>query len=75
MSERDDGLQPAAMVDVPGWGHYGVVMLNLRDYFAGQALVGFLAHDGGAETSPKVYSRDAYEYADAMIAARKEPRP
>lgn len=52
--------------------------LPLRDYFAGQALAGILA-DGFADTVPHDDvggGRDAaffaYQYADAMIAARKE---
>ena len=50
--------------------------MSLRDYFAGQALVGLLLHPCdtrlvplGPETTP----RRAYEYADAMLAARKQP--
>lgn len=43
--------------------HHG---LSLRDYFAGQALAG-LAHD----VSIRQIGAVAYEYADAMLAARK----
>ena len=54
---------------------YGQVMsdegrgMTLRDWFAGQALAGYLANGGAA-----FWDRDAqnaYAAADAMIAARK----
>ena len=47
--------------------------LTLRDWFAGQALAGMMANPemrGGA----KVYSADAYETADAMLAERERSR-
>lgn len=53
--------------------------MSLRDYFAAKALVGFCQHQGwiGYVTEPshraklfKTYSRDAYDFADAMLAAR-----
>lgn len=45
--------------------------LSLRDYFAGQALAGWLASfpTDAVVRAPKVASF-AYEIADAMIAAR-----
>jgi len=44
----------------------------LRDWFAGQALVGMLA--SGDWTVPKVdqVAIDCYDYADAMMHYRKE---
>lgn len=42
--------------------------MTLRDYFAGQALVGSLT--AGESTDPKVIAKFAFEYADAMIAER-----
>lgn len=49
--------------------------MSLRDYFAGQALVGILA----AQADPnmevllgaKEAAKESYEYADAMLAVRK----
>ncbi|ASQ10197.1 hypothetical protein CDO22_17920 [Sinorhizobium meliloti] len=45
--------------------------LTVRDWFAGQALAGFMANTN----RPTTYARDdadwAYTIADAMIAARK----
>ena len=43
----------------------------LRDYFAGQALTGLLAHPVGEDDGEKV-AQYAYEYADAMLEARKK---
>lgn len=47
--------------------------MSLRDWFAGQALVGLLA--GGAEpgTSWSVVARGAYNAADAMLKVRNQP--
>jgi hypothetical protein len=45
--------------------------MSLRDWFAGQALVGLLAYSG--EMCGKGNWADlAFAHADAMIAARKE---
>lgn len=46
-----------------------VVELGLRDYFAASALHGLLAHPGGQAKAVDT-AREAYEYADAMLAAR-----
>ena len=47
--------------------------MTLRDYFAGQALVGYLA-DGQAPLFPSgakdEVARECYEIADAMIAEK-----
>ncbi|UYM14284.1 hypothetical protein [Endozoicomonas euniceicola] len=42
---------------------------ELKDKFAGQALVGFLA--GGMETADEKAAKYAYNCADAMLAERK----
>ena len=42
--------------------------MSLREWFAGKALPGLIAIDPDA--SPEGIARDAYLYADAMIAAR-----
>ena len=49
--------------------------MSLRDYFAAAALQGLLAHIIGVESAngrTSKYAVRAYQYADAMIAARKE---
>ncbi len=52
--------------------HYG---MELRDWFAGQALQGLLSHDENSySTSQWVFSdfaKYSYELADAMMEARK----
>ena len=45
--------------------------MSMRDYFAGQALVGLLAGRPDADIGPDGYSSDAYLYADAMLEHRK----
>ena len=50
--------------------------MTLRDWFAGQALQGQCACPVTAESwGHKVMAKQAYEQADAMIAARKESQP
>ncbi len=48
------------------------VELKLRDYFAGQALIGLINrwHESG-KTFAEEACRQSYEYADAMLEARK----
>ena len=50
------------------------VGMSLRDYFAAAALQGILAQplESDAAFSPELCAGSAYEYADAMLAARKE---
>lgn len=47
----------------------GASGMSLRDYFAGQALVGLLAHDQLWRDG--LMARRAYEFADVMLAARE----
>lgn len=44
--------------------------MTLRDWFAGQALMGLLPSKG-VVGFPTAYAQVAYEYADAMLAARE----
>jgi hypothetical protein len=53
--------------DVYGSSYYGEGM-SLRDYFAGAALAGMIGSFIG--TNEKL-ARNAYDVADAMIAARQ----
>jgi hypothetical protein len=61
----------------PGSGdEFAADGMSLRDYFAGQALAGFCAADTedfpeGGFTPTKIAAL-AYQYADAMLEARKE---
>ena len=46
----------------------------LRDWFAGKALAGLLAeslHGGRSRATPNTTAHNCYQYADAMLAARK----
>lgn len=55
----------------PSHGSMGEVVsegMTLRDYFAGQALLGLCARIGAHNT--ELMAHDAYVAADAMIAAR-----
>lgn len=45
--------------------------MTLRDYFAGQALIGYIANPNGS-WNPKSVSKDVYEIADAMLAEREK---
>ncbi len=52
--------------------------LTVRDYFAAKALQGLLAHPIGrkprsGQSSMAAHAEAAYEYADAMLAAREVP--
>lgn len=77
MSERDNG-GPAfpktreAIIDSRSAG------MTLRDWFAGQALAGLVqlraVHEAARESgepAEKITAAAAYEYADAMLEARK----
>ncbi len=44
--------------------------LELRDWFAGQALVGLTMHGGGS--LPYLAAEEAYKCADEMLKARRE---
>lgn len=51
---------------------YASAGMTLRDYFAGQALAGLLAGEWpGKAWKDGGVSKESYEIADAMLAARK----
>ena len=67
---------PAFPLPLKSGSHAG---MTLRDYFAGQALAGMCASqwfpDHGKHESGDMgtgLAANAYSYADAMLAARKE---
>ncbi|MBX5063283.1 hypothetical protein [Rhizobium lentis] len=45
--------------------------MSLRDWFAGNALVGIISAEGEERTGSPLAALRAFELADAMIAARK----
>lgn len=71
---RDDGglVMPgdrAELID----GSYALVTyagMSLRDYFAGQAMLGQLSFGKCADMSADAVAGYAYAYADAMLAER-----
>lgn len=65
----NDGDLPAFPFASDICGHHGG--MTLRDYFAAQALNGFMSIPGGGD--PKTDAAYAYRIADAMLAARAAP--
>lgn len=57
---------PAFPVSLPGVGDNGWHGMTLRDWFAGQALVGLAPQSAAVDST----ARYAYRLADAMLAAR-----
>ena len=83
MSGRDGGPAfPVRLIPKTGEIHIGnprSTGMSLRDYFAGQALVGMLANEWwqnearGLGATEDVMAKWAYDQADAMLAARSAP--
>lgn len=73
MSESidDGGHAYPTLFTTPDIGS-GFKGMTLRDWFAGQAIAGFAANPKNREWTAKECANDAYQYADAMIKARKE---
>lgn len=57
---------------VPIYGKDTLPGMTLRDYFAAQALQGFLASSTMFDQSDPVVSTYAYRVADAMLAERNK---
>ena len=70
MTEIDDGGPAFPMAHLLGPPDKG---MSLRDWFAGQALMGFLANQT-TKGDADAYACDAYKAADAMLAARSAKR-
>ena len=47
--------------------------MSLRDWFAGQALVGLVFHNDYGTVSDQDIAKGAYSFADAMLAAALKP--
>lgn len=75
---RNDGDLNVSAPDgavVPPAGEYQLLGMSLRDYFAGQALIGMLSQPADAQNvnvydNPKHAASWSYELADAMLAQR-----
>ena len=72
--DKDGGtVFPCRIAKLDGRGfHFDIESdgLSLRDYFAGQALAGYVSRVGNWEKEPDVPARIAYLIADAMIETR-----
>jgi len=67
MSEIDDGGSAFPHPTSPQ-----IKGMTLRDWFAGQALIGVVSHDAHRFTSGLALAQRAYLLADAMIAEGKK---
>jgi hypothetical protein len=69
-----DELAFPSQIPTPGGGTTYYTGMLLRDWFAGQAMLGFLSGPGLIERDPNrrptPVARLAYEFADAMLAER-----
>lgn len=46
--------------------------MSLRDYFAGQAILGILHYEGKWEDTIKIRAQLAYQLADAMLKEKEK---
>ena len=67
-SSYSDGGPAFPNNDAHGCAYAG---MTLRDWFAGQALTGVMAHNDSVKWSPNAVASDCYDYADAMLEARE----
>lgn len=70
MKEREAVGNPPAFPLGTSDGYTMQAGMSLRDYFAGQALAGLLAHASGEH--PGKAPSSAYELADMMLRQRAE---
>lgn len=72
MSSQNNGGAAFPATEAHGLNS-GDSRMTLRDYFAAKAMEGLLAHIIGVKgAGPDGYAKRAYEYADAMLAAREK---
>jgi len=57
-----------------GGTHRGCLGMTLRDYFAAQAMTGFISASTGRDILAKLDARMCYQMADAMLTVREEAR-
>lgn len=64
-----DKKEPAFPRSYVADGHNG---MTLRDYFAGQMVIGMHSNSMCDDWSPETMAISAYRYADAMLVERKK---
>jgi len=71
MSEKFGGIEPA----FPNNDPHGPQGMSLRDWFAGQAIMGLCADPSNHKLfdGPDEAAANAYVIADAMLAERSKP--
>lgn len=76
MSAPNDGgpAFPRAGAEHSLGGNFEQDGMTLRDWFAGQAITGMTSQSerkvNDVKSYAKIFAKDAYTFADAMIAAR-----
>ena len=70
MNDDNGPAFPSTSRDGRGW-EISYEGMNLRDYFAGQALAGIIS-DPNVTTDNGKLAKACYGYADAMLKARKQ---
>ena len=73
MSAKDTTERAFPNTGNPTWGMEPEYGMTLRDWFAGQALAGSLAHETYGNNDADWQAKNAYEQADAMLKARSAP--
>jgi len=80
-TQRVQGQEEQSMTQIDSGGpmfpnsSIGCHGMTVRDWLAGQALMGYLASSGpDLDKRPDFAARMAYEYADAMITRRRATR-
>lgn len=80
MNDGGPAFPVASVCNANGDVQYGVDGMSLRDYFAGQAIIGIIQDFATLEKAHNVSGQDAatiaaiasYEVADAMLLAREK---
>ena len=72
MSDKNDGGPAFPVTPDTQAGHAAAFRgMSLRDWFAGQALMGIFASSSETAPSDEATARFAYSVADAMLAERE----
>lgn len=72
--KRDDGGPAFPQYSTDPWGKHLVTGgATLRDWFAGQALMGMVADSKGLAITVDQFASQSYKLADAMLAERSKP--